>query len=187
MRDGWRLARTFWQAAASLAADQWFTRREGQRMTVLRLIGLMAVLIAFEASATPNACDTACKKAQIDLYFERLSAVYRRGSTSSDIDRLFELFAPDVRYAHKEYDVNFECKEWRSAFNSNLQRGAYDKDRNELIEVTKVIHGQRYSAVEYTYMRREPDGTLRAADAQGGLFALIGFKGDRIVLIEEYW
>jgi hypothetical protein len=36
-------------------------------------------------------------------------------------------------------------------------------------------------------MRRTNNGTLEPADEQGGLLALFGFDGERIVLIEEYW
>ena len=97
------------------------------------------------------------------------------------------MFAPNVRYAHKEYDANFEHAEWKDAFNANLKRGAYRKDGNELIEITKLIHGQRHSAVEYRYVREAANGNLQPADDQGGLLALFGFDGGRIVLIEEYW
>jgi hypothetical protein len=157
-------------------------------MTVVRCVGVaLLVMMVSSASAAWNVCDTACKEARIETYFDRLSAVYRRGSTSADVERLFDLFAPNVRYVHKEYDANFERAEWKDAFDGNLKRGAYRKDRNELIEITKVIHGRRHSAVEYRYMRRAEDGTLQPADDQGGLLVLFGFDGDRILLIEEYW
>lgn len=148
---------------------------------------VLLAMMALGARASSNACDAACKEAQINAYFERLSSVYRKGSTTTDIDRLFNLFAPGVRYSHKEYDANFERAEWKDAFNGNLERGAYSKDKNELIEITEIIHGRSHSAVEYRYMRRTNDGTLEPADDQGGLLALFGFDGERIVLIEEYW
>ena len=157
-------------------------------MKLLRSVGIaLLAMTALGATASSNACDAACKEAQINAYFERLSAVYRKGSTSADIERLFSLFAPDVRYAHKEYDANFERAEWKDAFSGNLKRGAYNKDKNELIEITELIHGRSHSAVEYRYMRRTNDGKLEPADDQGGLLALFGFDGERIVLIEEYW
>lgn len=157
-------------------------------MVSLRFVGfVLLALMTFGANASSNACDTTCKEAQINAYFERLSAVYRKGSTSADIDRLFELFAPDVRYSHKEYDANFGRAEWKDAFSGNQKRGAYQKDKNELIEITEIIHGRSHSAVEYRYMRRTNDGKLQPADDQGGLLALFGFDGERIVLIEEYW
>lgn len=144
-------------------------------------------MMALCAHAAPSACDAACKEAQINAYFDRLSGVYRDGSARADIDRLFDLFAPNVRYAHLEYDANFERAEWKEAFIGNLERGAYKKDKNELIEVTEIIHGRSHSAVEYRYMRRTKDGELEPADDQGGLLALFGFEGKQIVLIEEYW
>lgn len=157
-------------------------------MRLLRSFGFVVLTMTMLcANASPSACDAACKEAQIDAYFERLSSVYRKGSTTADIDRLFNLFAPDVRYSHKEFDANFERLEWKDAFKGNLERGAYNKDKDELIEVAKIIHGRRHSAVEYRYMRRTKDGTLEPADDQGGLLALFGFDGERIVLIEEYW
>lgn len=157
-------------------------------MKSIRCLGLSILMMwTICASASSNDCDSACKEAQIKSYFKRLSAVYKEGSTSADVDRLFELLAPDVRYVHKEYEANFERAEWRDAFIGNLKRGAYGKDESELIEVTKLIHGRRYSAVEYRYMRRRDDGTLEPADDQGGLLALFGFDGERIALIEEYW
>lgn len=143
--------------------------------------------MALSIHAASPTCDAACKEAQINAYFERLSGVYREGSSSADIDRLFALFAPNVRYAHLEYDANFERAEWKDAFIGNLERGAYKKDENELIEVTEIIHGRSHSAVEYRYMRRTKDGKLEPADDQGGLLALFGFEGNQIVLIEEYW
>ena len=157
-------------------------------MKLLLPVGsVVLTMVALGAHASSNACDAACKEAQINAYFERLSAVYREDSTTADIDRLFELFAPNVRYAHKEYDANFERAEWKAAFTGNLERGAYTKDKDELIQVTEIIHGRSYSAVEYRYMRRTNEGKLEPADEQGGLLALFGFDRDRIVLIEEYW
>lgn len=144
-------------------------------------------LMTFGARAESADCDAACKESRIKTYFERLSAVYRQGSTSADVDRLFELFAPTVRYAHKEFDANFERAEWKEAFLGNLQRGAYAKPPAESIEVPRIIHGRNHSAAEYRYMRRRQDGKLEPADDQGGLLVLFGFEGDRIVLVEEYW
>jgi hypothetical protein len=150
------------------------------------LFALLA-LVAPGAHASSETCDSACKESHIKAYFERLSTVYRRGSTSADVDRLFDLFAPDVRYVHKEFDAKFDRAGWKEAFNGNLQRGAYDKDAAELIEIAKIIHGRSHSAVEYRYMRRTADGKLVPADDQGGLLALFGFEGKKIVLVEEYW
>lgn len=157
-------------------------------MTLARQLAVaVLVVMALGTSKSATACDSVCKNAQLEAYFERLSAVYRVGSTSNDIDRLFELFAPNVRYVHKEYEVNFERVDWKEAFNANLKRGAYRKDPGEMIEITKLIHGRSHSAVEYRYMRKARDGSLQPADDQGGLLALFGFDGDRIVLVEEYW
>lgn len=157
-------------------------------MKRLRSVGFAAwVLMALGAQASSNDCDAACKESQIRAYFERLSAVYRQGSTSADVDRLFELFSPDVRYAHKEFGANFERAEWKEAFNGNMERGAFDKAPEELIEIPTIIHGRSHSAAEYRYMRRTRDGKLEPADDQGGLLVLFGFAGNRIVLIEEYW
>lgn len=158
------------------------------QVSVVRGVGaVILVLAAFCADASAQVCTTECRQARIDDYFERLSAVYRRGSTSEDIDRLFELFAPTVRYVHKAYDASFDRDAWKGAFTANLKRGAYSKDGNELIERTKLIHGRHHAAVAYRYMRRMDDGTLRPADAQGELLVLFEFDGDRIALIEEYW
>jgi hypothetical protein len=158
------------------------------KMTVVRRSGVaLLLMMAMCASASAGDCDAACKKGVIDAYFERLSAVYRLGSTSREVDKLFELFAPKVRYAHKEYEANFERAEWREAFDANLKRGAYSKHPDEQIEITQLIHGQRHSAVEYRHMRKAEDGSLQPADDQGGLLALFGFDGDRICLVEEYW
>ncbi len=144
-------------------------------------------MIALCARADSTTCDAACKEARINAYFDRLSGVYRQGSASADVDRLFDLLAPNVRYVHIEYDASFERAEWKEAFIGNLERGAYKKDKNELIEVTQIIHGRSHSAVEYRYVRRRKDGELELADDQGGLLALFGFEGEQIVLIEEYW
>ena len=157
-------------------------------MTVLRMLTMAIVLlIAMEVPPSANECDAGCRAERIEACFERLSAVYRRGSTTDDVDRLFDLFAPDVRYVHAAYDADFAHAAWREAFLANLTRGAYDKGDDELIEVTQVIHGRRHAAVEYRYVRRASDGTLQPADDQGGLLVLFAFEGDRIVLIEEYW
>lgn len=147
----------------------------------------MLSTIALSIHAASPACDVACKEVQINAYFDRLSGVYREGSSSADIERLFALFAPNVRYSHMEYDANFERAEWKDAFIGNLERGAYKKHTNELIEVTEIIHGRSHSAVEYRYVRRTKDGEREPADDQGGLLALFGFEGNQIVLIEEYW
>lgn len=156
-------------------------------MRSLKSALLTMALMAFAAQAFPNDCDAACKESQIKAYFERLSAVYRQGSTSADVDRLFELFAPGVRYVHKEYEASFELTAWKEAFNANLQRGAYAKHPDEFIDIPEIIHGRRHSAVEYRYMRRTPDGKVVPADDQGGLLVLFGFDGKKIVLVEEYW
>src|SRR5690606_27705622 len=139
----------------------------GGQVSVVRGVGaVVLVLAAFCADASAQVCAAECRQARIDDYFERLSVVYRRGSTSEDIDRLFELFAPTVRYVHKAYDASFDRDAWKAAFTANLERGAYSKGGNELIERTKLIDGRHHSAVAYRYMRRMDDGTLRPADAQ---------------------
>jgi ketosteroid isomerase-like protein len=136
--------------------------------------------------ASPTECDARCKERLIDDYFERIGRVFRHDSTEADIDRLFELFHDDVRYQHSEYDADFTKPAWKDAFIGNLKRGAYDKQANERIRVVRLIHGRQHTAVGYSYGAVHSNGEWKSSDGQV-LLALFGFRGDKIVLVREYW
>lgn len=146
----------------------------------------LLVLLFFCSIASSEECDSPCKEKLITDYFKSLDKVFLAGSTEADINKLFELFHPEVKYQHFEYDANFNNAEWRAAFIGNLQRGAYKKQQNESIKVTTYIHGKSHSAVEYIYGRLE-EGKGWIPNDEEKLLAIFGFKDDKIVLVREYW
>lgn len=145
----------------------------------------LLILLFVSSIASSGECDSSCKEKLITDYFGSIDKVFRAGSTEADIDKLFKLFHPDVKYQHFEYDANFDAAEWRDAFSGNLQRGAYKKQQNESIKVITYIHGKTHSAVEYRYGRREDTGWAPTDEEK--LLALFGFKDNKIVLVREYW
>lgn len=132
------------------------------------------------------ACDASCKRTAIDEYFQRLDQVSRAGSSSADIDRLFELFSDDVKYEHIEYEADFDRTSWRRAFARNLERGAYDAPASRAIGVLQSIDGKQHMAVQYAHGTRDENGDWKQSDKPGVLI-LFGFSGERISLVREYW
>lgn len=145
----------------------------------------LLVLLFISSIASSGECDSPCKEKLIVDYFKFLDTVYRTGSSEADIDKLFQLFHPEVKYQHFEYDANFNKTEWHVAFIGNLKQGAYKKQQNESIKVTTYIHGKSHSAVEYIYGREEKNDWIPTDGEK--LLALFGFKGDKIILVREYW
>lgn len=144
------------------------------------------VVLFFSAPSLAADCQLTCQKRVIENYFKLLAKVFQKGSTEKDIVNLFALFDPEVRYEHLDYEANFNKEEWLQAFTANLQRGAYQAAQNEVIRVTNIIFGKTHVAVEYKYGILAVDGSWGAKDNKG-LFALFGFKDDKIVLLREYW
>ena len=159
-------------------------------MFLARAVAVTALAVAtwtVTGSAAVQGCDRACQETLVEAYFERLSVVYRSGSTTADIDRLFALFGPDVHYVHTRFEADFDRGAWKAAFVANVARGAYSADDDELIDVVRIIHGRGHAAVGYRYVRRAADGSLLPADDQGVLLALFAFDNGRIVRVDEYW
>ena len=157
--------------------------RSLKRSGLLRLVA--PCVICLFPLARADGCGDACKEELIYAYFERLDAVYKSGSSSRDIDALFALFHPSVKYEHPAYGADFEVAEWREGFEQNLANGSFNHSQAEEIRVTQLIHGKDHSAVEYRYGTRTANGwTPKDGPA---LLALFGFADEKIALVREYW
>lgn len=150
---------------------------------------LKSLSLAFCAAWSINAaadCDPVCQKQLVERYFELLDEVYKKGSEERDIENLFTLFHPAVKYEHLEYGADFGLKDWKDAFMANLEREAYAAGESDRIKITGLIHGKRHAAAEYQYGSVSKNGEWVPKDGQG-LLALFGFRDGRIVLVREYW
>ncbi len=148
---------------------------------------LFLILIVFASvNSFAKNCDGNCKEKLVRAYFNNLDVVFREGSNAEDIDALFQIFHPDVKYEHVEYQADFDFESWKEAFISNLNRGAYKKGANESIKITKMIHGKTHMAVEYGYGTIDNEGLWMPSE-NVGLLILFGFKEDKISLVKEYW
>ena len=129
-------------------------------------------------------CPPECQLEQAGAYFQALDKVFRDGSTVADIDALFSILHDRVRYVHTDYEADFQREAWRSAFVSNLERGAYRNGPERQIGIMSVIHGKHAVAVEYSHGEMLPDGTWKGDEP---LLALFRFTDGKISLIEELW
>lgn len=144
------------------------------------------LLAGFSALAQAQSCDNACKQELITQYFARLGQVFQAGSAEQDVEHLFELFHPDVKYQHLDYEADFALDEWKAAFLRNLEGGAYKAPAKASIQVQKMIHGKHHTAVEYAYGTLDEQGQWHP-DNDERLLALFGFEDGKIVLVREYW
>ncbi|MDN4501915.1 hypothetical protein QX776_05855 [Alteromonadaceae bacterium BrNp21-10] len=162
----------------------------GYPMKLFSKSRLQALLFIFSlhisGTVMASNCDNSCQQGLIQDYFSLLGEVYKQGSTTHDVERLFKLFTDDVKYEHIEYQANFNQQEWGDAFKANLKAGAYSADENSAIRVEKYIFGKQYVAVEYSYGQRLSNGDWVAQGDQK-LFALFGFQQNKINLVREYW
>jgi hypothetical protein len=160
-----------------------FLHRASRRL--VRLITLFAILpislVAYSAE-----CGDECQEKIVTSYFEKLSSIYRKGSTVADIEALFGSLDPSVRYEHLNYGANFTRDEWREAFVNNLERGAYNQADNHSIKVERYLHGKGFVAVSYSYGFKDAEGAWHAEGDQN-LLALFKITGGRISSVKEYW
>ncbi len=145
----------------------------------------LIILLFVSVFAQSEECNNSCKEKLINSYFELIGDVFKKGSTEADINKLFELFDPNVKYQHFEYGADFNHADWKEAFIGNLKRGAYSKGQDEEIKVLSYIHGKSHSAVAYAYGRQGSDGWIPENEEK--LLALFGFEKGKIVLVKEYW
>ena len=158
----------------------------------LMILGLAVAAQTARAEAGPAKTaecvpgkETAAVPVPVCGYFSAVEAIFRRGSTEQDVDRLFALVTPDVRYVHDSYEADFERAAWHEAFLRNVRNGAFGEPADFCMGVTDAIVGARYTAVEYVYgSRREGRCVPREEDRKLALFEL---EDGRISLIEEYW
>lgn len=143
------------------------------------------ILLFISTFAQSGECDSSCKEKLINSYFELIGEVFRKESTEADIEKLFNLFHPNVKYQHFEYGADFNRADWKEAFIGNLKRGAYDKEQNESIKVLNFIHGKSHSAVAYAYGRQNSGNWIPEDDKK--LLALFGFEDGKIISVREYW
>ncbi|KGJ89838.1 nuclear transport factor 2 family protein [Colwellia psychrerythraea] len=147
-------------------------------------VGLVITSLFLSNIALAANCDSACQLIQIKSYFSALDEVGRKGSTIKDIDSLLAMVHKDVKYIHVEYQANFTKESWREAFIRNLNRGSYQKTKNNEARVINTIFGKNHVAVEYAHGVINSDGTWKKNDAR---LALFGFKDGKILLIKELW
>lgn len=147
---------------------------------------LLMIQFVISTSAYAEDCDRFCQKSLIDDYFNYLAAVYREGSSESDVDQLFKILHHNVKYEHIEYKANFDFDEWKDAFKNNLKRGAYTAEEKDGIRVEDYIFGKNYVAIEYSYGYLSSEGEWQPKGDQQ-LLALFGFTNNKISLVREYW
>ncbi len=145
---------------------------------------LLGMLMSFGTFASVVECDSECKLAQIETYFDNIDKISKAGSTERDIDTFLDHVHADVKYEHYEYGADFTEEKWRSAFHRQLKRGSYNNGPEDEARILNVIYGKSHVAIEYSYGKIGADGIWIAGDLY---FALFGFKDGKISLVREYW
>ena len=152
-------------------------------MRFFRLL-VIGLFLSFASSASEAECDSECKLAQIEVYFDNIDKISKKGSTEKEIEAFLAHVHDDVKYEHLEYGADFTKDVWRSAFLRQLNRGSYNDGPESEARILNVIYGKHHAAVEYSYGKVEADGTWNKSTPY---FALFGFKERKISLIREYW
>ncbi|MDO3382458.1 hypothetical protein [Gilvimarinus algae] len=150
------------------------------------LILVLSMLPVMSLASDSGECGNTCQKEKVSEYFSLLSEIYKKGSDAEDIDALFKVLAPDVEYEHLTYGASFNREEWRGAFYSNLERGAYKNEPGQFIRVDNTIHGNNYVAVAYSYVLKSKDDSVQPEGDQN-LLAVFGFTNGKISSVKEYW
>lgn len=154
------------------------------RLFLAALSLLIAAPIASADVSAPSA-ETHPVPEVVAKYFAALDAVYRAGSTTADIEKLFELVNDDVRYVHRAYDADFGRDEWFAAFERNRRNGLYAKSATACTTMTNAIPGNGYAAVEYA-LGDNADGAC-APDNDERLLVVFKIDDGKLSLIEELW
>ncbi|GAB4517910.1 MAG: hypothetical protein Kow00133_02570 [Amphiplicatus sp.] len=151
----------------------------------LAVLSLLIMAQTASADISARSADAQPIPNVIRQYFAALDAVYREGSTTADIERLFDLVNDDVRYVHRAYDADFGRDDWFAAFERNRRNGLYAKSATECTTITNAIPGNGYAAVEYA-LGDNASGECVPADNER---LLVVFKIDdgKLSLIEELW
>lgn len=153
---------------------------------MLGRIGVMVVgvLLSYSTSGKEIECNSECKLLQVEQYFQNIDKVFRKDSSSMDIDRFLTHLHDEVKYEHIEYGADFTKDKWRNAFLKQLEMNSYTDGPDSEARVINIIYGKHHAAVEYSYGKVKSDGVWEKGEAY---FALFGFKDGRISLIREYW
>ncbi|WP_416306721.1 hypothetical protein [Neptunicella sp. SCSIO 80796] len=155
------------------------------RKLLISLVAMLPLMLIYSL-AYAGECNQQCQKKAVDTYFEQLSSIYRKGSKASDIDALFSSLSPSVHYEHLNYGASFNGSDWKQAFISNLNRGAYTSEQNQSIRVEQYIHGNGFVAVAYSYGLIQKNGCWTPEGDQN-LLALFGLSNGQISSVKEYW
>lgn len=145
---------------------------------------LLGMLMSFGTFASAVECDSKCKLAQIETYFDNIDKISKTGSTERDIETFLDHVHADVKYEHFEYGADFTKESWREAFLRQLKKSSYNSGPEDEARILNVIFGKSHVAIEYSYGKIGEDGIWKAGEPY---FALFGFKGGKISLIREYW
>jgi len=145
---------------------------------------VLLALVVFSASAEEVLCDKQCKLEQVEIYFNNIDRVFKQDSSQQDIEAFIAHVHDEVKYQHPEYGADFNKKSWREAFLKQLQLGSYDSGPKDEARILNAIDGKQHMAVEYSYGKKQADGSWQAGKP---FLALFGFKDGKISLVREYW
>lgn len=155
---------------------------------VMLILGLWALQASWSLadqqnlSAEPNASSV---PPAITDYFSGLDAIYRKGSTTQEIDDFMSQFHDDVKYIHVNYGANFDRTAWLAAFTRNHSAGRYTKPADSCSLVTNAIAGKNHHAIEYAYGTMDGDDCLPADDKR--FLVLFGLTDGKLSLVQELW
>lgn len=121
----------------------------------------------------------------IEEYFSGLDAIYRKGSTTRDVDEFIGRFHESIRYVHVNYGADFDRVTWQGAFTRNQEAGRYDKPTNHCSVVTNSIAGKNHHAIEYAYGTLGAEGCEPEDDQR--YLVLFGLSDGKINLVQELW
>lgn len=135
-----------------------------------------------------NAQQTDLKTSQDSLnhllneYYRLNVIIFKANSTIEDINNIFELFADDFTYVHKQYGGVYSREDLYNGYKQNQENGGYDGEVTD-IKVNNKIFGYNAIAVSKSFMLKK-EGSVEAGDPQ---LALFEFKDGKIFRITEYW
>ncbi|MDO3384740.1 hypothetical protein QWI17_02685 [Gilvimarinus sp. SDUM040013] len=147
---------------------------------------LFLVILVLANYAQADRCDHSCQMSLVESYFDKLTVVYRLGSTPADIEALFAELHPSVRYEHIRYGAAFSRDDWQDAFVRNQENDAYQNDSELMIQVSNAIQGDSHIAVAYSYGRVDEHGDWQP-DGDQDLMALFTIENGKISRVQEYW
>lgn len=140
------------------------------------IAGIFAILCSLSATASePTQPSPERIKEIVTLVNDASNRMMMRGSSASDVEALFELYAEDFVYVHTAYGGEYSRDQLYSNSLKNLNAGRYKLETNRYT-IVQVIPGLNAAAVE-----RVETGSSKHH------LSVFEFKDGKVSKITEYW